>query len=142
MNLSATVSDCSLIQLPRETQEVGNVTGVVSGVDLPFRIARVFYIYDIPGGQDRGAHAHRWCHQVLVALSGSFDVELDDCVTRRCVTLNRPFIGLHIPPGIWAVEKRYSSGALCLALASHVYEEADYIRDHEEYRKLRCTLPG
>lgn len=100
---------------------------------IPFGINRVFYIYDIPGGKDRGAHAHKACHQFLVAASGSFEVELDDGKTNRTVMLNRPYYGLHIPPGVWAAEKSFSSGAICLVLASHKYDESDYLRKYDEF---------
>ena len=93
--------------------------------------------YDIPGGEARGAHAHKECHQFLVAASGSFEVVLDDGVNKRTVLLNRPFYGLHIPPGIWAAEQGFSSGAICLVLASHVYDDDDYIRDYQEFIKYR-----
>ena len=96
----------------------------------------VFYLYDIPGGEDRGAHAHKECHQVLIAASGSFEVELDDGKNKRTVFLNRPYFGLHIPPGIWAAERGFSSGSICLVLASHTYSEVDYIREYNDYLKF------
>lgn len=129
-----TVFDCSIIELPRTQNRAGNITPITNGEQIPFSIARVFYIYDIPGGEDRGAHAHKECHQFLVAASGSFEVELDDGVVKRTVTLNRPYFGLHIPPGIWAAEKGFSSGAICLVLTSHKYQEDDYIRNYEDFK--------
>jgi hypothetical protein len=105
--------------------------------NIPFEIERVFYLYDIPGGEDRGAHAHKECHQLLIAASGSFDIEMNDGVNKRTVSLNRPYFGLHIPPGIWAAEKSFSSGAICLVLASHKYIEKDYIRDYQEFLAVR-----
>ena len=93
----------------------------------------MFYSYDIPGGEARGAHAHKECHQFLVAASGAYEVLLDDGVNKRTVLLNRPFYGLHIPPGIWASEQAFSSGSICLVLASHGYSEEDYIRKYEDY---------
>jgi len=105
--------------------------------NIPFEVKRVFYIYDIPGGEDRGAHAHKDCHQFLVAVSGSFEVEMDDGTNKRTVILNRPYYGLHIPPGIWAAEKGFSSGAVCLVLASHKYDEKDYIRDYRNFLKYK-----
>ncbi|MNS90793.1 TDP-4-oxo-6-deoxy-alpha-D-glucose-3,4-oxoisomerase [compost metagenome] len=104
-----------------------------NNVEIPFSVKRVFYLYDIPGGESRGAHAHKECHQFLVASSGSFEVLLDDGKTQRLVQLNRPYIGLHIPPGIWASEVNFSSGSICLVLASHTYDEKDYIRNYQEY---------
>jgi hypothetical protein len=100
---------------------------------VPFDIARVFWLYDIPGGESRGAHAHRECHQFLVAAHGSFEVALDDGANRRTVSLNRPYYGLHIPPGIWAAEQGFSSGAICLVLTSHPFDESDYIRDYSQF---------
>lgn len=131
----ATVYDCSLIELPKKNFPEGNLTYVYNGLHLPFDIKRVFYSYDIPGGECRGAHAHKQCHQFLVAASGAFEVILDDGINKRTVLLNRPFYGLHIPPGIWSAEQGFSSGSICLVLASHGYEEADYIRDYEEFQK-------
>ena len=127
------VYDCSVIELPRIENAKGNITPVHSGINLPFEIARIFYLYDIPGGEARGAHAHRECHQFLVAASGGFEVVLDDGYNKRTVTLNRPYFGLHIPPGIWAAEQGFSSGSICLVLTSHIYDEADYIRDYASF---------
>ena len=127
------VYDCSVSELPRIENAKGNITPVHSGINLPFEIARIFYLYDIPGGEARGAHAHRECHQFLVAASGSFEVVLDDGYNKRTVTLNRPYFGLHIPPGIWAAEQGFSSGSICLVLTSHIYDEADYIRDYASF---------
>ena len=127
------VYDCSVIELPRIENAKGNITPVHSGINLPFEIARIFYLYDIPGGEARGAHAHRECQQFLVAASGSFEVVLDDGYNKRTVTLNRPYFGLHIPPGIWAAEQGFSSGSICLVLTSHIYDEADYIRDYASF---------
>ncbi|MBI2274151.1 MAG: WxcM-like domain-containing protein [Bacteroidetes bacterium] len=118
----------------------GHITPVNNG-DLPFVIKRVFYLYDIPVGESRGAHSHIECHQFLIALSGAFNVHLDDGTNTRSVTLNNPSVGLHIPPGIWAAEMDFSSGAICLVLASHVYSENDYIRDYSEYIKYVSSLP-
>lgn len=130
------VYDCSVIELQRINSRAGNITPVTNNHDIPFDVKRIFYIYDIPGGEDRGAHAHKECHQFLIAASGSFEIELNDGKTKRTVMLNRPYYGLHIPPGIWAAEKGFSSGAICLVLTSHVYEEKDYIRDYQEYLNL------
>lgn len=127
-----TVFDCSLVYLP----QIGNRNGYITPVnntEVPFEIKRVFYLYDIPGGESRGAHAHKECHQFLVAASGAFEVLLDDGRAQRLVQLNRPNIGLHIPPGIWASEINFSSGSICLVLASHEYDEGDYIRDYNDF---------
>ncbi|MEN5058238.1 sugar 3,4-ketoisomerase [Sphingobacterium kitahiroshimense] len=127
------VFDCSVIDLGKITFDEGNLTVVEDGSTFPFGIKRIFYLYDIAGGESRGAHAHQECHQFLIAASGSFDVQLDDGKYKRQVFLNRPNIGLHIPPGIWASEMNFSSGAICLVLASHTYSESDYIRNYEDY---------
>jgi hypothetical protein len=128
-----TVFDCNLIYLPKIENRAGNITPIHNDVEIPFGIKRIFYLYDIPGGESRGAHSHRECHQFLVAASGSFEILLDDGKSKRLVQLNRPYMGLHIPPGIWASELNFSSGSICLVLASHTYNEADYIRDYSEF---------
>ena len=134
-----TVWDCQVIDLGKIENDKGNLTVVQSQETVPFDIKRVFYLYDIPGGEARGAHAHKECHQFLVAASGSFEVVLDDGHEKRTVYLNRPFKGLHIPPGIWAAEQEFSSGAVCLVLASEPYDEADYIREYEDFlRFVQC----
>lgn len=132
-----TVYDCSVVELGKIENNQGNLTVVQSNQNVPFDIKRVFYLYDIPGGEARGAHAHKQCHQFLVAVSGCFEVALDDGVNQRTVTLNRPFYGLHIPPGIWAAEQEFSSGSVCLVLASETFNEEDYIRDYEQFKAFR-----
>ena len=127
------VYDCSIIELPRIYNRAGNITPVTCNENVPFDVKRVFYIYDIPGGKDRGAHAHKTYHQFLIAVSGSFEIEMNDGVNKRTVALNRPYYGLHIPPGIWAAEKGFSSGAVCLVLTSHLYTSEDYIRSYKEF---------
>jgi hypothetical protein len=127
------VYDCSVIELPRIGDRNGSITAVNNLIEIPFEVNRVFYLYDIPGGESRGAHAHKECHQFLIAATGSFEVELFDGTVRRTVSLNRPNIGLHIPPGIWASEVNFSSSSICLVLASHNYQEEDYIRGLESY---------
>jgi hypothetical protein len=130
------VYDCSIIELQRIENRAGNITPVTNNINIPFQIKRIFYIYDIPGGKDRGAHAHKECHQFIIASSGSFEIELDDGINKRTVVLNRPYYGLYIPPGIWAAEKGFSSGAVCLVLTSHKYDEGDYIRDYLIYKEF------
>ncbi|GDX51526.1 hypothetical protein LBMAG27_05730 [Bacteroidota bacterium] len=127
------IYDCSVIELPKISNRAGNITPVHSGVNVPFDIKRVFYLYDIPAGESRGAHAHKKCHQFLVAASGSFEVMIEDGVNKKVVQLNRPFYGLHIPPGIWACELNFSSGAICLVLTSEKFDKEDYIRDYNEF---------
>ena len=129
-----TVYDCSIIELPKITMRQGNITPVEGMIDLPFKVKRVFYSYDIPGGESRGAQAHKECHQFIVAASGSFEVALDDGRNKRTVLLNRPFYGLHVLPGIWAAEQGFSSGSICLVLASHGYQADDYIRDYDSFK--------
>ncbi len=137
MENNKTIFDCSIIELSRIKERCGNITPIHGSKDIPFEIARVFYLYDIPGGEDRGAHAHKECHQILIAASGSFEVELDDGKNKRTVFLNRPYFGLHIPPGVWAAEKGFSSGSICLVLTSHSYSEDDYIREYSDYLNLK-----
>jgi len=127
------VFDCSLCKLNKMHDPEGNLTYIYQNIHVPFPVNRVFYSYDIPGGEDRGAHAHKKCHQFLIAASGSFEVALDDGINKRTVLLNRPFWGLHVPPGIWASEQSFSSGSICLVLASEGYLEDDYIRDYDDY---------
>ena len=134
------VYDCSLIQLPKIHFRAGNITSVHNNKEVPFEVRRVFYLYDVPGGESRGAHAHKACHQFLIAASGSFEVLLDDGKVQRMVQLNRPYMGLHIPPGIWASEVNFSSGAVCLVLASSLYDAEDYIREYPEYLRLRAAV--
>jgi len=132
-----TVFDCSIITLPKIKNRAGNITPLHNNVEIPFKIKRVFYLYDIPGGESRGAHAHRECHQFLIAASGSYEVLLNDGRTQRLIQLNRPYLGLHIPPKIWASEINFSSGSICLVLASEEYNAKDYIRDYEKFREVR-----
>ena len=132
------IYNCHIITLEsHHSNRQGELTVVERGIFLPFEVKRVFYIYDIPGGESRGAHAHRSCHQFIVAASGSFEVVLDDGVIQKTVFLNRSYAGLHIPPGIWAAEQNFSSGSVCLVLASEKYDERDYIRDYEEFLKYK-----
>ena len=136
MKLS-TVFDCNVMQLNKIANRSGNITVINNSKELPFDAKRIFYIYDIPGGASRGAHSHLQCHQFLVAASGSFEIQLDDGIMKRKVRLNRPFLGLHIPPLIWASEMNFSSGSVCLVLASMVYNGEDYIRDYSKFIELR-----
>ena len=135
----ATISDCRIIELPKVHFKAGNMS-IADGVDeVPFRVARAFWIYDIPAGESRGAHAHHECHQFMIAGSGSFEVEVDDGREKETFYLNRPFYGLHVPPGIWAHELNFSAGAICIVLTSHPYEDEDYITDYDEYRRLSLS---
>ena len=136
----AIIEDCQIIQLPMLKSQSGNITFMNNGTDLPFEINRIFYIYDIPSGADRGAHAHKECHQLLVAVTGSFEVEVFDGYEKKLFYLNQPHLGLHIPPGIWASELNFSGSGICLALASRDYQEEDYIRDYAEYLSLKHEI--
>ena len=135
--MKISVSDCPVIELPKIENRSGNLTSIQNSIEIPFDIKRIFYLYDIPGGKDRGAHAHVKCHQFLIAGSGSFDVLLDDGKSKKLVALSQPYKGLHIPPGIWASEVNFSSGSICLVLASHKYEESDYIRGYKEFLEYK-----
>jgi hypothetical protein len=136
--ISTKINNCQIIQLPKVLATSGNITALNNGIDSPFDIRRVFYIYDVPSGESRGAHAHYKCHQLLVAATGSFKVEVFDGVNSEIYFLNTPDKGLHIPPGYWASEFDFSGGAICLVLASEEYDEKDYIRDYEEFLKFKA----
>lgn len=127
------INDCRLISLPQIRNRAGNITPIHNSIEIPFDIKRIFYLYDIPGGESRGAHAHKECHQFLLAASGSFEVMVNDGKEQKVISLNRPYLGIHIPPMIWASEINFSSGSICLVLASHLYNENDYIRDYKDY---------
>lgn len=129
----STVWDCQLVELPRIRAEAGSITALNNGSDIPFAVKRVYYLYDVPGGAERGGHAHKELYQLIIAASGSFDVVLDDGKNRRSVSLNRPYMGLLIVPGIWRELNNFSSGAICLVLASEGYREGDYIRCFGKY---------
>lgn len=137
MGAYPSVFDCSIVTLPKIKNRAGNITPVHNSRELPFDVSRIFYLYDVPGGESRGAHAHKECHQFLIAASGSFEVLLDDGRTQRLIQLNRPYIGLHIPPMIWASEINFSSGSICLVMASHCYSEKDYIRKYDDFLHMR-----
>ncbi|MFN3409271.1 MAG: sugar 3,4-ketoisomerase [Limisphaerales bacterium] len=127
------LADCRLIDLPKIADPRGNLTFIEGGRHVPFEIKRVFYLYDVPGGADRGGHALKQCHQFLIAMSGSFDVILDDGREKKRVSLNRSYYGLHLPPMVWREMDNFSSGAVCLVLASEPYSEADYYRNYADF---------
>jgi dTDP-4-dehydrorhamnose 3,5-epimerase-like enzyme len=132
--MKPTIKDCKIINLPKFGDRNGYITSVNNFEEIPFEVNRIFYLYDIPCGESRGAHAHKECHQFLIAASGSFQVLIDDGRSLCKIFLNKPNEGLHIPPGIWASEINFSAGSICLVLASHHYNEADYIRDYKNYK--------
>ena len=127
------VYDCSIIEFDNHHHDTGNLTVVENDRTVPFAVRRVYYLYDVPGGGNRGSHAHKELSQLIVAASGSFTITLDDGIVKRTFTLNRPYQGLLIVPGIWRTLEDFSSGAICMVLASHGYDEADYIRDYDEF---------
>ena len=131
------IKDCRIITLDKHHHANGNLTAVNNGVELPFNIQRTFYIYDVPGGAERGGHSHYLCQEFIIAISGSFDVTIDDGHDRFTYTLNRPYQGLLVVPGIWRTLQNFSSGSVCLALASHHYDEEDYVRDYDKYLELK-----
>lgn len=133
MSKTSTVYDCTIIELDKHSHDQGNITVVENGVDVPFEVRRAYYLYDVPGGESRGGHAHYELRQLIVAASGSFDVRLDDGNVKRTFTLNRPYQGLLVTPGLWRELDNFSSGSVCLVLASMAYEEADYIRNYEDF---------
>jgi dTDP-4-dehydrorhamnose 3,5-epimerase-like enzyme len=127
------LNDCSLIELPKISDPRGNLTFVEGGNHIPFDIKRVYYLYDVPGGSDRGAHAHKNLHQFVVAMSGSFDIVLDDGERQQRFHLNRSYYGLYICPMMWRTLDNFSSGSVCMVLASEPYDADDYIHDHNEF---------
>lgn len=131
--MKSSIYDCVVLPLNKIHNRAGNITIVEGQKNVPFEIKRVYYLYDIPGGEGRGGHAHKELHQLVVAASGAFDVLLDDGINKKVVTLNRPDYGLLIVPGIWRELMEFSSGAICLVLASHAYEETDYIREYVNF---------
>ncbi len=127
-----------IIDLPKLTDPRGNLTVVEGHQVLPFDINRVYYLYDVPAGEERGGHSHKQCYEFLIAISGSFDVTLDDGTAKRTVTLNRPYKGLLIVPGIWRTLENFSHGSVCLVIASDHYNEDDYVRDYDEFVALKA----
>lgn len=129
----SSVDDCRILPLRKVERAEGSLSVVESSADVPFHIARVYYLYDVPGGESRGGHAHKQLQQLIVSAMGSFDVTLDDGSSRRTFTLNRAYHGLLMPAGIWRELDNFSSGAICLVLASEVYAEEDYLRSYDEF---------
>lgn len=132
-----TVFDCSVIELPKIHSRAGNITPLENNKNIPFDVERVYYLYDVPGGEGRGGHGHKELQQVIIAASGSFDVLVDDGTNRKVISLNRPYFGLLMPPGLWRELFNFSSGAICLVLASQAYDEKDYFRDYQNYKNFK-----
>jgi hypothetical protein len=132
-----TIDDCLLLDLPYNARPEGIITPVEGGATIPFEIERVFYLYDVVGGAERGGHAHHALHQFIVSVMGGFVVVVDDGTARRRVALNRGHMGLYIPPMIWGEVVEFTSGAVCVVLTSDWFEEEDYIRDYHEYQRLQ-----
>ncbi len=131
--MNTNLRKCKLIDFPKRSDPRGNLTFIESEYHIPFKLQRVYYLYDIPGGSDRGGHAHKNLHQVVIAIAGSFDIHLDDGINSKTYHLNRSYVGLYICPMIWRKLDNFSSGAVCLVLASDHYEENDYFRNYEEF---------
>ena len=127
---------CRLIDFPKIADFRGNLSFVEENRQIPFYIKRIYYLYDVPSGATRGGHAHKKLQQIVIALSGSFDVVLDDGVNRKYYFLNRPHYGLYISPGIWRELENFSSNSVALSLVSEIYDESDYVRDYEVFRKM------
>lgn len=135
------VYDCTIIELDKHHSErKGNLSVVENNKDIPFEVRRTYYLYDVPGGESRGAHAHKELSQLIIAASGSFTVTLDDGNVKRTFLLNRPYQGLYVVPGIWRTLDDFSSGSVCLVLASNEYDEKDYIRDYNEFIEFKNGL--
>lgn len=130
------IKDCKVIELPRIQDYRGNLTFIESGRHMPFDIKRVYYLYDVPGGATRAAHGHKALHQLMIAMSGSFDVTLDDGFEKKLFHLNRSYYGLYIPPMMWRDLDNFSSGAVCMVLASDYYDESDYFRNYADFTQV------
>lgn len=135
--MKSSVFDCVILPLSKIHNRAGNITIIEGHKNIPFDVKRIYYLYDIPGGEDRGGHAHKELRQLIVAASGSFNVLLDDGINKKIATLNRPNYGLLVVPGIWRELMEFSSGAICLVLASHIYEENDYVRNYKDFLKWK-----
>ncbi len=127
------INNCSVVDLPRINDPRGNLTFVESARHIPFDIRRVYYLYDVPGGTERGGHAHKALHQLIIAISGSFDIHLDDGYEKKTIHMNRSYYGLYVCPMIWREIDNFSSGAVCMVLASDYYDELDYYREYAEF---------
>ncbi|MGQ4876431.1 MAG: sugar 3,4-ketoisomerase [Promethearchaeia archaeon] len=129
------INKCKIINLPKISDKRGNLTFIENNKHIPFEIKRIFYLYDVPGGESRGGHAHKTLEQFIIAVSGSFDVIIDDGFERKKFNLNRSYYGLYLAPKIWREIENFSSGSVCLVLASDFFNEQDYIRDYTQFKK-------
>lgn len=127
------IDKCKIIDLPIIKDPRGNLTFIEAGRHIPFDIRRVYYLYDVPGGSERGGHAHKELHQLIIAMSGSFDINLDDGHAKKTIHMNRSYYGLYVCPMIWREMDNFSSGAVCMVLASNYYDEADYYREYAQF---------
>lgn len=130
------ISDVKIIELPRINDHRGNLTFIESGRHIPFEIKRTYYLYDVPGGATRAGHGHKALHQLMIAMSGSFDITLDDGFEKKVISLNRSYNGLYIPPMMWRDLDNFSSGAVCMVLASAYYDEGDYFRNYDDFLRV------
>lgn len=135
-----TVDDCRIVEFPRIIDERGNLSFAQNMDQVPFEIKRVYWLYDVPGGESRGSHAHRQLEQLIVAAGGSFTVTLDDGSRKKTFFLNRPYQGLYVPAGIWRDLYDFSSGSVCMVMASAPYVEDDYLREYDEFLEFRQTV--
>ena len=131
------IEKCKVMDLPVHKDPRGNLTAIEGGLHIPFEIQRVYYLYDVPGGSERGGHAHKDLHQIIIAMSGSFDVELDDGKDKKRIHLNRSYKGLYVCPMIWRIIDNFSSGSVCMVLASNKYSESDYSREYSDFMRAR-----
>ena len=134
---STIISDIRCVELIRITDYNGSISVVQNSLDIPFDVRRIYYLYDIPSGSERGGHAHKILQQIIIAASGSFDIILDDGQHKTTINLNRPNLGLLLPPGLWRELNNFSSGSICLVLASHEYSEEDYILEYEDFLNFK-----
>ena len=139
LHKTSKIDQCRIIEFGKHHHPNGNLSVAENSDQVPFDIKRVFYIYDVPGGEERGGHSHKMLQQVIIAISGAFDVLIDDGVNQRTITLNRPYQGLLIAPGIWSQQLNFSSGSVCLVLASDHYNEDDYVRNYDDFKKLTSS---
>lgn len=139
MVAASSIYDCMLITLPKNHQLNGNLTSITNSQEVPFDVKRIYYLYDVPGGNSRGGHAHKNLYQIMIALSGSFTVTIDDGHLKRSFLLNQPYQGLLIPPGLWRDLDNFSSGSICMVLASELYDEEDYFRNYQNFKDWKFS---